>query len=51
MKKPNYEMSCKTKKIWETLRIQNGTMTKHEKFEMVENLMNVVSDYNKKVIL
>ena len=50
MKKPNYELSCKAKKIWETLRVQNGTMSKEEKYETVESLMNVVSDYNKKVL-
>lgn len=48
-RRPNYELSVKAKKIWEKLRIHKEALTKKEKSQLVDDLMNAVTDENKKV--
>jgi len=47
--KPLYELSMKAKQIWEKLRIQKSRLSYNERVALVEELMSLVSENNKKV--
>ncbi|CAK8680213.1 pumilio homolog 3-like [Clavelina lepadiformis] len=47
---PNYELTYNAKKIWEKLRIQKSQLSKDEKAKLVEELMALVKQQEKKLV-
>nr|CAB3265314.1 pumilio domain-containing protein KIAA0020 homolog [Phallusia mammillata] len=47
---PVFELSVKAKKIWEKLRIQKNRLSAEEKGALVQELMSVVTEHDKKLI-